>query len=200
MSSTENESLSAPGVLRSYVSTLLNGWWSVARSVAESISTQFARLSLFEVLFLLASLGVAFTSLWPWIAYDVNLIEPETAGRGSSYRMLFFLPGALGVFLYCLGGKYRHILYLASAGLIAALYLAGLAFPNPIHTDMSRPADYHLEPVLFVYFACLVVALLTSMRALRKPLVSFELLREALCETQHPTEPLNPTPDNKRRL
>lgn len=184
-----------PGIValgRGYLLTLATGWWSVARSLLNSVQSLAAGLSLVEWVFLLGCLGViATTLLFPWIIYNVDLLAPEVAGRGSNYRLLFFLPGPLGILLYAINGRLRLPLFYTIAGLAAALFLAGILWANPVHTLMQDARDYRFHPALYAYGAALGIALATAWRALQGSLVSLEAVRDYLLEPRSPDEDLN---------
>lgn len=197
--STDN---SIPALARRYLRTLLGGWWSLAIALILSCRALVQTLTLLQILFLIGCLGMmATTLLFPWIVYDVTLLAPEVAGRGSNYRILFFLPGPLGILFYAIGGKYRLLVYYGLAVLIGLLYLAGVFFPNPIHTFMQNPGEYQFHPSIFVYGGSLALAVATAWQALRSSLISLDDIRAYLLEPRKPAEALNPdlNPAKKRK-
>ncbi|MEQ9367067.1 MAG: hypothetical protein RIF32_22725 [Leptospirales bacterium] len=190
----ELQSLPGVGALaRRYLQTLFSGWWALGAAGLRSLGTIAGKPGLVEILFMLGCLGiVATTLLFPWIVYDVNLLAPEIAGRGSNYRILFFLPGPLGLLLYAIGVQYRLPIFYAVGALVGLLYLAGILWPNPVHTLMRDPADYRFHISMLIYGGSLALAAATAWQALRSHLVTPGAIRAYLLEPRAPTEELNP--------
>ncbi|MCR9140675.1 MAG: hypothetical protein NXI24_00270 [bacterium] len=183
---------SAGALARSYLRTVFEGWWSLATALLRTVGARAADTSLVQVAFLAGCLGIiATTLLFPWIVYDVNLLAPEVAGRGSVYRIFFFLPGPLGLLLYFIGGRFRLPAFYGVVGLVGALYLAGMLWPNPVHTLMSDPAEYRFHFSIYVYGAALLLTAATAWQALQNHLVSLSEMRSYLLEPRAPQEPLN---------
>ncbi len=166
---------------------IMLGWIGVGRALIGWIGEQLSRMDIMQIAFVIASLALAFAGLAPWITYEVDLMSPETPSRGSNYRTLFILPAILGLFLYLSGtaGRYRLPLYYGGVILVAILYVAGIIFPNPVHTYIRETNDYSLNPWVFVYGGFLVLAAVTGRGALQRPLFTPDDLKRELLETRH---------------
>ena len=182
----------ALGLARQYLETLFRGWSSLGTQAFQAIRSLAGDLTIMQIFFLVGRFGIVGMNLFPWIVYNVDLMAPEVAGRGSSYRMFFLLPAPLGLLFYLIGGKYRLPVYYGALVIVGLLYLAGFLFPNPIHTDMQRPEDYRLHLSVFLYGGFLALVAATGWQALQTTLVSFDGAKAYLLEPRRPAEPLNP--------
>lgn len=168
------------------VRVVVLGWAGVARTLLAWIGEQLARMDMMQMAFVIASVALALAGLAPWISYEVDLMSPETPARGSNYRTLFILPAILGLVLYLFGpaGRYRLPIYYGGLILVAILYVAGIIFPNPVHTYIREANDYSLNPWLFVYGGFLLIAAVTGRAALQRPLFTPDDLKRELLETR----------------
>jgi hypothetical protein len=176
-------------VAREFLRVLFMGWWLVARGGLTGLRRHLSVLTFAEIAFLLATAGLMLASLFPWIVYEADLMFRETSGRGSNYRMLFFLPGPLGLFLYLIGGRSRLIIYYGVAILVGILYVIGIFLPNPIHTYMRNPAEYRLEFWLYAYGGCLAVCAATAHMVLQRALIPIAAIKAFLAGHRDPGEP-----------
>ena len=176
-----------------FLQVLGKGWFSVISALVGWLREIRGPVSAWRVLFLAGCLIViATTLLAPWVVYQINLTGFETPGRGSNYRILFFLPGLVGIACYIIGGRFRLPGFLAVAGIAATVYVAGFFFKNPVHTLMSNPSEYALHPAVYVYGGGLLLSILTALHALRSPAIQPAEVRAYLLDRQEASEPLNP--------
>lgn len=176
-----------------FLRVLGTGWVSVIGALARWLREIRGPVSAGRLLFLAGCLIVITTTLLaPWIVYQINLTGLERPGRGSNYRILFFLPGLVGFACYAVGGRFRLPGFLAVAGIAAAVYLAGFFFTNPVHTLMRDPAEYALHPAVYVYGGGLLLSILTALQALRSPAIQPAEVRSYLLDRREASEPLNP--------
>lgn len=176
------------------------GWFSVSSALLGWLREIRGPASAWRGLFLAGCLIVlATTLLAPWVVYQINLTGFETPGRGSNYRILFFLPGLVGIACYIVGGRFRLPGFLLIAGIAATVYLAGFFFTNPVHTLMRDPSEYRLHPAVYVYGGGLLLSILTALQALRSPAIQPAQVRAYLLDRREASEPLNPELSVARR-
>ena len=169
------------------------GWFSVSSALVSWLREIRGPVSAWRVLFLAGCLIViATTLLAPWVVYQINLTGFETPGRGSNYRILFFLPGLVGIACYIVGGRFRLPGFLLIAGTAATVYVAGFFFTNPVHTLMRDPAEYALHPAVYFYGGGLLQSIVTALQALRSPAIQPAEVRAYLLDRREASEPLNP--------
>lgn len=203
ISTTESAGASGPlSLAADFLRVLGAGWWSVITALAGWLREIRGPVSVWRGLFLLGCLIVIGTTvLAPWVTYQINLTGFETPGRGSNYRILFFLPGLVGIACYIIGGRFRLPGFLVIACAAAAVYGAGFFFPNPLHTLMQDPAEFSLHPAVYIYGVGLLLSIATAFQALRSPAIQPAEVRAYLLDRREASEALNPPalPLSRRR-
>ncbi len=162
--------------------TVLSGWAGLARRGFITGLIYFKSLPLGQGIFLVACLGMMVTALPGWVVYSVNFGEPETVRIGSTYRLLFILPGLSGLVLALSVFRFRYPLFLFLYGVSAATYLAGFVFPNPVHTEIVRADDFSLTFWVYLYALVLIAGGVFSRQGLTIPLFDWNILFKPLSE------------------
>lgn len=155
---------------------VLGGWVGVGRRCWTEAYGFLRGLPFMQLLFLISCLALILTASPAWISYSVKFAETQTMRIGSSLRILFVLPGLLGIALAASGLRFRLILFLAVYAACAGFYVAGFLFPNPLHTEMVRAEDFHLTIPVYLYALPLLVCGFLSRQGLASPLFDWSLL------------------------
>ena len=149
-----------------FVRVNLLGWFSIFRRVALWVFRKFMALALVEILFLtLCLLSVAF-ALLPWIEYDVQFRTLETVRVGSRCKILFVVPGMLGLLFRLRTFSTRTTIYYFLVAPVAVLYGLGYAFPNPVHHAFLKDTLWLYAPWIYAYGFCLLALVALAERAL----------------------------------
>ncbi|MCB1323602.1 MAG: hypothetical protein H7A21_15960 [Spirochaetales bacterium] len=150
---------------------VLVGWRRVATRTGELVVLRARRLDRMQWAFLGSVLVLGVLTILPWVRYTATLQATESYGIGSENRLWFFLPAPLGLLFFAIGIPRRLQVFLGALILVAVLYIAGIVYPNPLHTAIARPEDYSLTVWLYLYGLFLVVVAGLARPALEQPLV-----------------------------
>ncbi len=165
------------GLLADLARVNLSGWGGVLRNGLRVALGGFARVNLVQLLFTAACLAVFVTALARWLQYDITLLSLETVASGSRSRFWFLLPALLGLLFVSVDLPFRRLIFYISAAAAGALYGAGFAFPDPIHTKMLK---YEFTPWIYAYGAALAAAASLAGGGLSRALIEKEAIRNFL--------------------
>jgi len=96
------------------------------------LSLSLIQLGFFILCFLIIVLGFR-----PGLSYNMDLLGLEIYYIGSKLKIIFVIPGMLGILFLIMEFSRRKIIFLVLSSLIVLIYLIGLLLPNPIHTSIA---------------------------------------------------------------
>lgn len=145
----------------------LSGVRCLALEIRKPFQVILGHLSLVQLAFLGFCLGGLVAGLLPWIQYRVVFQSEEIVNVGSAARVLFVLPALAGIVLSAVEISRRRLILLILCALAALGFIAGLIFPNPVHTSIV-PGAFHIRWVAYVYVPFLGLIAYFSERAFEK--------------------------------
>ncbi len=160
----------------------VRGWWYILGRLWVEIRIKAHALTPWQLAFLVFNGAVAVLALTPWMVYSIDLLGPEQVYETSAMKLLFFLPGAMGIFLLSLDIPGRKKIYYGVAGFSLLLYSVGYIWPGIIHTRMKRPGDYSYLPWIYLYGPFLLGGIALVEKGMTAPLL--RLFRYLLSQEQ----------------
>ncbi len=164
---------------REFAAVIVHGISAVVRTIAAEANALFQALTFYQLGFYAASVGIMIAGAASWIRYIIDFGAPEAVDVGSSAKLLFLLPGITGLLFATFPLPYRTQIYRATAALSGLLYVAGLIFPNPVHTSIQEGA-FHFRFWLYLYGPLLVTQAALSVQGLTDAAIHPERIRERL--------------------
>lgn len=156
------------------------GLRSVAGEVRKPLMVMIGHLSVVQVAFLGFCVAALVAGLLPWIQYTVVFQAEEVVNVGSSAKILFVLPALAGIGLSALNLPYRRKILLVLCAAAALGFIAGVIFPNPVHTSIVA-GSFRLRYLAYAYVPFLALIAGLSERAFEKTtLPATEMLQSVL--------------------
>ena len=176
--------------------TTLLGVRSFALEIRKPFQVILGHLSLVQLAFLGFCLGGLVVGLLPWIQYRVVFQSEEIVNLGSAARVLFVLPALAGIVLSAVDVSRRRLILLILCALAALGFIAGLIFPNPIHTSIVSGA-FQIRWVAYVYVPFLALIAYFSEQAFEKTTFPAAEMLRSILEADRPA-PAGITPVRPR--
>ncbi|HMU82122.1 MAG TPA: hypothetical protein PKE49_05080 [Leptospiraceae bacterium] len=155
------------------------GALQMARHVALEIKHTVTNLSVFHLSYYLASCVLILVALAPWIEYQIDFGTPESVDVGSSAKLIFLLPGLVGLLVATFELPFRVQAYRISAGLAVLVWIGGLIFPNPVHTSIHA-GEFHLRWWLYLYGPLLLAQGTLSLQGLTEASIHLDRFQDRL--------------------
>ena len=158
----------------------LQGLRSFAGEIRKPFLVVVGHLSIVQLAFLAVCLVALVIGLLPWIQYRVVFQSEEVVNVGSSAKILFVLPALAGIALSALNLQHRRTILLVLCGAAALGFIAGVIFPNPVHTSIVK-GSFSLRYVAYAYLPFLALIAGLSEKAFEKTtLPAAEMLQSVL--------------------
>lgn len=145
----------------------VRGLQTLALEIRKPFQVLLGHLSLMQLAFLGFCLGGLVVGLLPWIQYRVVFQSEEIVNVGSTAKVLFVLPALGGMVLSAVEISWRRMILLILCAAAGLGFVAGLIFPNPIHTSIVSGA-FHIRPVAYAYIPFLALIAYFSEQAFEK--------------------------------
>ena len=148
-------------------------WVLLFLRLFEECRRSLLRLSLLELIYILAACFMLISSLLPWLVYEIEFFA-EKQELASSLRWFFFLTAFLASFSFFIHLPYKNLYAPFFLLLCLCIYFWGIFAPGDVHSSVMAEEDYHLSISCYLYGLALLLALATSVSALNPSLFRAE--------------------------
>ncbi|MBL8018712.1 MAG: hypothetical protein JNM27_03525 [Leptospirales bacterium] len=163
----------------------------MTRGMAAEFATIARELKFTQLGFYAICVAAFFIAMFPWIDYRITFASEEYADVGSKTKLVFLLPSLFGLLLATFNIPFRQTVYRVILVLTALIYVAGLIWPNPIHTSMHS-GDFHVRFWTYLYGLTLAGLAVLAGQALSETTIHPERFQGRLLPELHPEEETSP--------